>query len=238
VERVGPYGSDVATVPAPQSGTRHLEIRLGRAWLQGELTIPADAKGLVLFVSGSGSSRLSARHRFVASELNQAGLATCLFDLLSLSEEQEDQAEQCHRFDVALLGQRLVEITDWIAHHLECALPIGYFGTGTGAAAAFTAATERPDLVKAVVSRSGRPDMAVHALHRLQAPALLLVGGLDTVVIELNRLAYRQLPLPLEKELVVIDGAGHWFEEPGKMAQVSQYATQWFVRYLANGTLD
>jgi hypothetical protein len=220
--------------PLRQSSSRHLEIRLGRAWLQGELTMPAVAKGIVLFASEGGSSRLSARHQFVASELHQAGLATCLFDLLSLEEEQDDQASQCYRFDVALLGQRLVEITDWLAHHLEFSLPLGYFSTGTAAAAACIAATERPDLLQALVCRSGRADMAVHALHHLRAPTMFLVGGLDSVVIELNRLAYRQLPYELEKELVVVAGANHRFEEPGTLNQVAQYTTQWFSRYLAD----
>jgi len=224
--------------PLQQSGSQSVDIPLGRVWLQGELTLPATPQGMVLFAHGSGSSRFSARNQFVASALNQAGFATCLFDLLSLDEEQEDQVNSRYRFDIPMLGQRLIVVTDWLEQHLDYPLPIGYFGASTGAAAALLAASERPYLVKAVVSRGGRPDMAMQALHRIQAPTLLLVGGLDSVVLELNRQAFRQLPVDLPKELVVIAGAGHLFEESGKLAQVSQYAAQWFTQYLTASPSD
>jgi putative phosphoribosyl transferase len=225
--------SDISgAISLMQSINRQLDIHIGRAWLQGNLTVPHQAKGLVLFAHGSGSSRHSPRNQFVASELNQAGLATCLFDLLSLEEEQEDQISNRYRFDIDLLAQRLVEVTDWMEHHIHPKVPMGYFGASTGAAAALIAAAERPDRIKAVVSRGGRPDMAVQALHKIQSAVLLLVGSLDDVVIELNRLAYRQLPNDIDKELVIVSGAGHLFEEPNKLNQVAQYAAQWFDRYL------
>lgn len=219
-----------------QAGTRQIEIQLGRVWLQGELTVPAKPQGIVLFAHGSGSSRFSPRNQFVATELNKANLATCLFDLLSLEEEREDQVNARYRFDIALLAQRLVSVTDWLESHLQSIneLPMGYFGASTGAAAALIAAAQRSDLIKAVVSRGGRPDMAVHVLAKVQAATLLLVGGLDDVVLELNRKAYRQLPDDICKELVIIDGAGHLFEEHGKLAQVAQYAAQWFEKYLGD----
>lgn len=216
------------------AGARQVEIQIGKVWLQGELIIPAKPKGIVLFAHGSGSSRFSPRNQFVATELNKASLATCLFDLLSLEEEREDQFNARYRFDIALLAERLVAVTDWLESHQQSVreLPMGYFGASTGAAAALIAASQRPALVKAVVSRGGRPDMAVHALSKVQASTLLLVGGLDDVVLELNRKAYRQLPDDTCKELVIIDGAGHLFEEPGKLSQVAQFAAQWFEKYL------
>jgi putative phosphoribosyl transferase len=217
-----------------------LEIPIGpngKVWLQGELTIPTQAKGLVLFAHGSGSSRFSSRNQFVAGELNAAGFGTCLFDLLSLQEEREDQATGQYRFDIPMLAQRLVGVTDWLVEHLaklDQPLNFGYFGASTGAAAALIAAAERPQLVKAVVSRGGRPDMASHILGKVQAPTLLLVGGLDDVVIELNRLAYRQLSNLIPKEMMIISGATHLFEEPGKLAAVAQAATVWFEQYLGD----
>lgn len=217
------------------TGARYVEIQFEKAWLQGEVTVPAKARGIVLFAHGSGSSRFSPRSQFLATELNKAGLATCLFDLLSLEEEREDQRNAGYRFDISLLAQRLIAVTDWLEHHLEtvAGLPVGYLGAGTGAAASLIAATQRPDRVRAIVSRSGRPDMAAHAIHHVQAATLLLVGSLDDVVLELNRKAFSHLPKDIQKELVIIDGAGHWFEEPGKLAQVAQYAAQWFEKYLS-----
>ena len=222
--------SDVA-IP---SSDRRIEVGIGNIGLQGELTIPAHATGIVLFAHGSGSSRFSPRNQFVATELNKAGLGTCLFDLLSLEEERDDQRSSRYRFDISMLAQRLVAVTDWLKHHLqvESELPLGYFGASTGAAAALIAAAERPDWVKAVVSRGGRADMATHSLGKVQAATLLLVGGEDDVVLTLNRKALQELPPEIPKELVVIEGAGHLFEEPGKLAQVAQYAAQWFERYL------
>lgn len=221
--------------PSTLMSGRPIDIPVGNVWLQGDLTIPAQAKGMVLFAHGSGSSRFSSRNQFVAGELNAVGLGTCLFDLLSLEEEREDQMASVYRFDIPMLSQRLMVVTDWIVEHLsqeQQPLAIGYFGASTGAAAALNAAAERPRLVKAVVSRGGRPDMAAHALRKVQAATLLLVGGLDEVVIDLNRLAYRQLSDQIPKELVVISGAGHLFEEPGKLADVAQAASHWFEKYL------
>lgn len=212
-----------------------IDIPIGQVWLQGELTIPGNAKGLVLFAHGSGSSRFSSRNQFVAGELNAAGFGTCLFDLLSLQEEREDQSTGQYRFDIPMLAHRLVGVTDWLVDYLtqlNLSLSFGYFGASTGAAAALIAAAERPRLVKAVVSRGGRPDMASHLLHKVEAPTLLLVGGLDDVVIELNRVAYRQLSTQTPKEMVIISGASHLFEEPGKLDAVAQAAVLWFEKYL------
>ena len=225
---------------------QQVEIPAGRVILQGDLAIPGQVKGIVLFAHGSGSSRFSSRNQFVASELNAAGFGTCLFDLLSLAEEREDQYTSQYRFDIALLAQRLTNVTDWLENHLQENylketgehLPFGYFGASTGAAAALMAAVERPKMIKAIVSRGGRPDMAFHALNKVQAPTLLLVGGLDDVVIELNQVAYNRLPTQIPKELVIIPGASHLFEEPGKLAVVAQTATMWFEKYLAETTND
>lgn len=232
MERVGRHGSVLA--PPQQLGRRHLEIHLGRVWLQGELTIPDAAKGIVLIAHGEMNSRLSTLHQFIASALNQAGIATCLFDLLSLEETQADQAQYSHCFDIALLGQRLIEITDWLDHYLEYSLPLGYLGINTAAAAAPIAASARVGLVKAVVSLSGRADMAVEALHHVQAPTLLIVGGLDSVLVELNRLAYRHLPHHCQKELVVVEEADPLFEASDTLTQAAQYAVRWFARYLGS----
>jgi len=213
-----------------------VEIPVGQVWLQGDLNIPNQAKGMVLFAHGSGSSRFSSRNQFVASELNVAGFGTCLFDLLSLSEEREDQRTGQYRFDISLLTKRLVGVTDWLENYLHETsglLRFGYFGASTGAAAALMAAVERPKMIKAIVSRGGRPDMGTYALSKVQAPTLLLIGGLDDVVIELNRVAYSRLSSQVPKELVIIPGASHLFEEPGKLGEVAQAATMWFEKYLA-----
>lgn len=220
------------------ASNREIAIRIDNVWLQGNLSVPKIVQGMVLFAHGSGSSRLSPRNQYVAYELNEAGFATCLFDLLSLEEEQADDTHGRFRFDIPMLAQRLVGVTDWVMQTLSeglnttSPLPIGYFGASTGAAAALIAAAERSDTVRAVVSRGGRPDLASHALNRVQAPSLLLVGELDEVVIELNRAAFNRMPPETPKELVIIPGAGHLFEEPGKLAQVAQYASQWFDRWL------
>jgi len=234
-------GNVTGAAQAGQAGVirQPVEIQLGKVWLQGELTIPLQAQGLVLFAHGSGSSRFSSRNQFVAEALNAAGFGTCLFDLLSLQEEREDQVTGQYRFDIPMLSARLVGVTDWLVDYLantNLTLNIGYFGASTGAAAALIAAAERPRLVKAVVSRGGRPDMAAHSLSRVQAPTLLLVGGLDGVVIELNQSAYRQLSDQIPKELVIINGASHLFEEPGKLAAVAQAASIWFEKYLVGET--
>lgn len=229
------------SIQSTPNNKRELVIDLGRVRLHGDLSTPRIVQGLVLFAHGSGSSRFSPRNRYVAEVLNQNGFATCLFDLLTFQEEEEDQLTRAFRFNIGLLAERLVQVTDWIERHLEIAesgmsepLPIGYFGASTGAAAALIAAADRPQIVKAIVSRGGRPDMAHEALRRVQAPTLLLVGGLDEPVISLNREAYHQLPDP-RKELVIIPGATHLFEEPGKLEQVAEYAAQWFENYLGTG---
>jgi putative phosphoribosyl transferase len=191
------------------------------------LTIPAAAHGLVLFAHGSGSSRFSPRNRFVASGLHASGFGTLLFDLLTRAEEE-------HRgnvFDIALLAQRLVIATEWLAERPECgALPMGYFGASTGAAAALVASTLTPIPIRAVVSRGGRPDLAGSALSAVTAPTLLIVGGNDLPVISLNRDAAARLRCP--HEVMIVPGATHLFEEPGTLEAVIDLAQDWFARHL------
>lgn len=214
--------------------SRDVEIALEDAALQGTLTIPALPVGLVLFAHGSGSSRLSPRNRWVAGELNDAGLASLLFDLLSEREESIDRRAGELRFDIGLLGRRLVAATDWTRRQAETReLPIGYFGSSTGAAAALVAAAERPEAVRAVVSRGGRPDLAGQALPRVAAPALLVVGGADTTVIDLNREAMEHMGCPVE--LQIVPGATHLFEEPGALERVAELAAGWFREHLPAG---
>jgi putative phosphoribosyl transferase len=198
--------------------------------LEGNLAIPAEAQGLVLFAHGSGSSRFSPRNRAVASYLNDSGIATLLIDLLTAEEEAIDRVTAHLRFDIALLAQRLIAATDWLVYAPETqALRIGYFGASTGAAA-LMAAVERPQAVGAIVSRGGRPDLAGPALPHVVAPTLLIVGGDDIPVIEMNRSAYDELRC--EKHLETVPGATHLFEEPGTLEQVAQLAYDWFKRYL------
>ncbi len=195
----------------------------------GSLRVPPDARALVLFAHGSGSSRFSPRNRFVAETLNRAGLATLLFDLLT--PEEDAGQSRLRRFNIALLTERLVAMTDRVtADPATAALRIGYFGASTGAAAALVAAAERPSLVGAVVSRGGRPDLAQDALERVEAPTLLIVGGEDRRVLELNRWAQRRLRAP--SELVVVPGASHLFEEPGALDEVARLAAGWFARHV------
>jgi putative phosphoribosyl transferase len=198
--------------------------------LEGDLVLPGDAPGVVLFAHGSGSSRHSARNQFVASTLNDGGMGTLLMDLLTPDEEQLDRVTAELRFNIGLLGRRLIGAVDWLRRGPAARLPIGLFGASTGAAAALIAAAERPDEVAVVVSRGGRPDLAGEALARVRAPTLLVVGALDTVVIELNRQALEALPS--EKELVSVPGATHLFPEPGTLEQVARLAADWFSRYL------
>ena len=201
--------------------------------LEGLLTVPAGATGIVLFAHGSGSSRLSPRNTHVARALNEAGLATLLFDLL-LPREAGDRRKV---FDIPLLAGRLEEALDWIKEEESTTdLNIGLFGASTGAAAALTAAARRPELIRAVVSRGGRPDLAANALADVQAPTLLIVGALDTVVIDLNRRAMAQLASRTRLELV--PGATHLFEEPGTLEQVVTLATAWFQQYLETAAED
>ena len=210
---------------------RTVRIPAGPVTLEGDLSIPAGAQGVVLFAHGSGSSRHSPRNRRVARQLQEGRLATLLIDLLTTDEETADRRTGHLRFDIGFLAERLIEAADWLARQPETRdLALGYFGASTGAAAALVAAAARPNLVGAVVSRGGRPDLAGPALPLVRAPTLLIVGGADTPVIELNRQAYDQLRC--EKRLVVIPGATHLFEEPGALDQVAELAREWFDRYL------
>ncbi len=216
---------------------RLVQIPAGRVALEGNLRVPEPARGVVVFAHGSGSSRFSPRNRFVADVLAQAGLATLLMDLLTPDEEAVDELTRHHRFDIGLLAERLIAASDWVRKQPDTEhLAIGYFGASTGGGAALVAAAERPDLVKAIVSRGGRPDLAGPALPLVQAPTLLIVGGRDEVVIELNRQAFNQLRC--EKRLEVVPGATHLFEEPGTLEQVARLARDWFVRYLAQTDSD
>lgn len=199
--------------------------------LTGDLTLPADARGLVVFAHGSGSSRFSARNRAVASHLNRAGLATLLFDLLTADEELIDARTAKLRFDIPLLAGRLTGTVDWSGRQpLLTGLPLGLFGASTGAAAALISAAERPQRVAAVVSRGGRPDLALPVLDRVRAPTLLVVGGHDPEVLALNREALAALTC--EKALAIVPGATHLFEEPGALEQVAELAAAWFLDHL------
>jgi putative phosphoribosyl transferase len=201
------------------------------ATLHGDLSIPADARGLIIFAHGSGSSRHSQRNRSVADVLVHAKLATLLLDLLTREEEQADVVTAEFRFDIPLLADRVVAAIDWAqAHPHTTSLPAGLFGASTGAAAALIAAAKRQAAVRAVVSRGGRPDLAEPALDTVTAPTLLIVGGRDDVVIELNQQAFARLKAP--KQLQIVPDATHLFEEPGALDQVSKLASDWFLRYL------
>ena len=209
-----------------------VQIPAGRAVLSGNLTIPENAAALVLFAHGSGSSRHSPRNQFVARTINRAGLGTLLFDLLTPEEEELDIHTREHRFNISLLAERLVHSTKWAQQQKETRdLRIGYFGSSTGGAAALVAAAELPQDVGAVVSRGGRPDLAGDALPRVQAPTLLIVGGNDVVVIELNEMAGDQMRC--EVKLEIIPGATHLFEEPGALEQVANLASDWFSLHLS-----
>jgi putative phosphoribosyl transferase len=199
--------------------------------LQGILHVPTNAIGLVLFAHGSGSGRLSTRNQFVATVLQKAKLATLLFDLLTAEEEVQDNIISVYRFDILFLAQRLVAATDWaMSQAITQKLPIGYFGASTGGAAALVAAAEEADTIKAVVSRGGRPDMAMDALPYVKAPTLLIVGGDDYVVIEMNQTAFDKLRMI--RRLEIIPGATHLFEEPGALQGVARLAADWFTEYL------
>ncbi len=216
------------------SDTREVVVEADDVRLPGFLTVPDGAAGLVVFVHGSGSSRFSSRNRFVAGFLNAGGFATLLFDLLTAGENEVDQFTAEYRFDIPMLGARTTATVDWLRRLPELAgLPLGLFGASTGAAAALIAAAERPDQVRAVVSRGGRPDLAMDVLPRVRAPTLLIVGGLDTPVIEMNRRAAERLP-PGGHELVIVKGATHLFEEPGKLEEVAALARDWFARHLVS----
>jgi pimeloyl-ACP methyl ester carboxylesterase len=214
-----------------QGITREIIIQAGQATLDGTLTLPEGARGIILFAHGSGSSRHSPRNRYVASVLQARRMGTLLFDLLTHREELLDERTAELRFDIAFLAERLRDATQFILRDPNIRrLYVGYFGASTGAAAALVAAAELPDTISAVVSRGGRPDLAGTALDSVEAPTLLIVGGNDDVVIELNRQALQKLAAP-QKKLVIVPGATHLFEELGTLEEVARLAGEWFARY-------
>jgi len=201
--------------------------------LEGDLSIPTGAIGAIVFAHGSGSSRRSPRNRFVADLLNESGLATLLMDLLTDDEQQVDLQTAHLRFNIPLLAGRLVDVTEWLPQHADVAgLKIGHFGASTGAGAALVAAAQLPALVKAVVSRGGRPDLAGSALERVKASTLLIVGGADPVVLDLNQKAMNLMHC--QRALKVVPGAGHLFEEPGTLQKVAELARDWFTETLSS----
>ncbi|MPM74615.1 putative phosphoribosyl transferase [bioreactor metagenome] len=222
---------------SPNSGKGNTEVRIpiDSIYLEGNLSIPEGAKGIVVFVHGSGSSRHSPRNQYVAKELQKEGLGILLFDLLTVEEERIDMLTRHLRFDIELLSKRLIDVTRWLLSRPDTRdLNIGYFGASTGAAAALIAAKEYADTVKAVVSRGGRPDLAESALMYVVAPTLLIVGGRDTQVIDLNQWALERMVI-LDKELKIVPGATHLFEEQGALEEVARLAGEWFKRYLSEG---
>jgi putative phosphoribosyl transferase len=213
------------------SEQQDVSIPAGEVMLQGTLAIPEGARAIVLFAHGSGSGRFSPRNRFVASYFNDQGIATQLIDLLTPDEEAIDLRTRHLRFDINLLAERLTGVADWISQNKAMDhLAVGIFGSSTGAAAALVAAAQRPDLIQAVVSRGGRPDLASHILTQVQAPTLLIIGDYDIPVIGMNREALSILTG--EKRLEIVPGATHLFEEPGALEAVAHLASDWFSRYL------
>ena len=209
---------------------RQVEVPSGRRRLSGILRVPPDAKGVVAFAHGSGSGRFSPRNQFVARVLEEGSLATLLLDLL----EEEEAQDRARVFDIDLLAERLQSAADWLRQQPETnVLRLGYFGASTGAGAALVAAARNPAAVGAVVSRGGRPDLANNYLPTVQTPTLLIVGGNDDVVIQLNEQALRLLHCP--KEMVIVPGATHLFQEPGTLEEVARLAKQWLVRHLISG---
>jgi dienelactone hydrolase len=218
-----------------ETAAESVVIPVGRGLhIEADLQVPDEASGLVVFAHGSGSSRFSARNRAVAASLHERGLATLLLDLLTREEEAVDVRTREYRFDIDRLASRVVLATDWIQRRAALqTLPIGYFGASTGAAAALIAAADRPDVVRAVVSRGGRPDLAGAALARVVAPTLLIVGGDDEPVIALNEEARAQMRAA-RVELTIVPGATHLFEEPGTLEAVERLAGEWFERHLGS----
>jgi dienelactone hydrolase len=217
-------------------GDTGLHLPVDGATLEADLAAPADARGLVVFAHGSGSSRHSPRNRMVAQRLRGAGLATVLTDLLTPDEERRDAVTGALRFDIGLLAGRVIGVVDWLREQATTApLPLGLFGASTGAAAALAAAAMRPAAVRAVVCRGGRPDLAGDLLRHVRAPTLLVVGGRDETVLELNRRAAEALRV--DHALQIVDGATHLFEEPGALEQVAGWSAEWFDRHLAGGNL-
>jgi pimeloyl-ACP methyl ester carboxylesterase len=211
-----------------------IRVPNGAGALEADLRIPERAKGLVVFAHGSGSSRYSRRNRAVSEFLDARGFATLLLDLLTHAEEVVDGQTRQHRFDIDLLGRRVVLATDWTEERDDLrSLPLGYFGASTGAAAAMIGAAARPAIVRAVVSRGGRPDLAASALPNVAAPTLLIVGGLDEPVIDMNREAMRRMKA--KAALEIVPGATHLFEEPGTLEQVMELAASWFQTHLTTG---
>ena len=215
------------------SSLNEVSISCGSATLQGNLLVPPDANGIVIFAHGSGSSRHSPRNNYVAQTLHDKGLATLLFDLLTKEEEEKERWTAHIRFNIPLLADRLVSTTYWIKNNRQTSrLKIGYFGASTGAAAALVAAAKMPNLIDVVVSRGGRPDLAGKELGQVKAPTLLIVGENDKTVIDLNRKAFKSLKHINDKKIIIIPGASHLFEEPGALEKVSRVATDWFLIYL------
>ncbi len=211
---------------------RPVQVMAGTVVLDGDLALPDSTRGLVVFAHGSGSSRLSPRNRAVAEFLRHAGFGTLLFDLLTAEEERLERYTGHLRFDIDLLARRLVGATSWLDQMRNLRdVPLAYFGASTGAAAALTAAAELPQRVGAVVSRGGRPDLAGRALPRVQAPTLLIVGGRDLPVIEMNRQALEQLG-SADKQLIIVPRATHLFEEPGTLDEVARLAADWLLRHM------
>jgi putative phosphoribosyl transferase len=211
---------------------KEIQIPIKGGIVAGDLTLFDNPKGIVIFAHGSGSSRHSARNKQVATQMHDKQIATLLFDLLTLEEEKVDEVTKEHRFNIELLGSRLCEVIDWVAANKETkALPIALFGSSTGAAAALIGAARKKAKISAVVSRGGRPDLAVEALPEVQAPTLLIVGGLDDVVIGMNEEAFAKLKC--KKSLQIVEGASHLFEESGKLEIVSQLAINWFLQAFA-----
>ena len=212
---------------------RSITIPAGTVSLEGDLGVPDQAQGLIIFAHGSGSSRRSPRNRSVARFLRQVGLGTLLFDLLTSEEEIEDFRTGHLRFNIIFLAERLIAVTDWLSLHPDTQrAAFGFFGASTGAAAALIAASKRPNLIKAVVSRGGRPDLAGSFLFRVTAPTLFIVGGQDYPVINMNREAMEKIRS--QKELVIIPGATHLFEEPGTLEEVARLAALWFKKFLTS----
>jgi dienelactone hydrolase len=204
-----------------------INIHLKHVTLKGDLIIPEGATGIVVFSHGSGSSRFSTRNKMVAELIQKEKIATLLFDLLTIEEDSDYE----NRFNVDLLASRLIETTEWLMNYDEAkGLSIGYFGASTGAASALRAAAYFGDTIKAVVSRGGRPDLALSALDQVTAPTLLIVGGMDMPVIEMNKTAYDELHCI--KEMKIITGASHLFEEPGKLSEVADFAITWYKKNL------
>ena len=219
----------------PEQTTTAVRVPIGDQWLQGDLGIPVQSHGIVLFAHGSGSSRHSRRNQYVARALERRGLATLLIDLLTPEEEAIDDRTAQYRFDIEMLADRLTAIVDWLRRRKETlSLPIGLFGASTGGGAALMAAAARPKDIAAVVSRGGRPDLAGAALPRVTSPTLFIVGGLDTPVIQMNRDAMRQMRA--EVTLEIVPGATHLFEEPGTLERVAELAGNWFSRYVQPAT--